>query len=93
VGPVGIFGVAQSAGKEGIIPLLYLLALISANLGVLNLIPFPALDGGRALLILIEKIKGSPVSHKIELAMNGVGFALLILLMVVVTVRDVRGLF
>ena len=89
VGPVGIFGVAQDAGGFGLIYLFQLLALISVNLAVANLIPFPALDGGRLLLLLVEKLKGSPVPKKVEAVLNVAGFALLILLMVLVTVRDV----
>ncbi len=89
VGPVGIFGIAQDAGRLGLLYLLQLLAFISINLAVINLIPFPALDGGRFLFILIEKIKGSPIPQKVEAGLNVTGFALLILLMVVVTIRDV----
>lgn len=89
VGPVGIFGVAQSAGSAGFIYLIQLLALISVNLAVLNLLPFPALDGGRFLMILIEKIKGSPLPKKFEAYANGIGFLILVLLMVVITARDV----
>lgn len=89
VGPVGIFSVAQESVKTGIINFIQLLALISVNLAVLNLLPFPALDGGRFALILVEKIKGSPVPRKAEAWLNGLGFALLILLMLVVTFRDI----
>ncbi len=92
VGPVGIFSVAQETAKNGILNFIQLLAFISVNLAVLNLIPFPALDGGRFIFILAEKIKGSPVPHKVEAWVNGLGFALLILLMVAVTLRDIVGL-
>lgn len=92
-GPVGIFSVANEVGKIGYAYLINLIALISVNLAVLNLIPFPALDGGRFLMILVEKFKGSPVPVKVEGIINGVGFALLLLLMVVVTARDVVRLF
>lgn len=93
VGPIGIFSVAQVTGSIGLIYLVQLIALISLNLAVINLIPLPALDGGRLLLILFEKIKGSPISHRTEAAINGLGFAFLILLMIVLTVRDVSNLF
>lgn len=93
VGPVGIFVVAEQTGHFGLIYLLQLLGLISLNLAVLNLIPFPALDGGRLFLIILEKIKGSPVSIKTQSLVNGVGFAMLLFLMAIITVRDVVNLF
>lgn len=89
VGPVGIFFVAQQTGHIGLIYLLQLIGLISINLTVINLIPFPALDGGRLFMILIEKIKGSPVSRKVEAWANGLGFAFLIVLIALITVRDI----
>jgi len=93
VGPVGIFGIAEETGKIGLTYLLQFLGIISLNLMIVNCIPFPALDGGRFLMVLIEKIKGSALSYKVEATINGVGFALLLLLMVVLTVRDIHGLF
>jgi regulator of sigma E protease len=93
VGPVGVFSVAQEAGSIGFIYVFQLISLISINLAVINLIPFPALDGGRFFLILIEKIKGSAVSIKTESWINGTGFALLIALMILITIRDVIRLF
>ncbi len=92
VGPVGIFGVAQETGKVGLVYLLQLLGIISLNLTVVNLIPFPALDGGRFLMVIIEKIKGSALSPKTETWINGLGFAFLIILMVLLTVRDIGNL-
>jgi len=91
-GPVGIFALASQAGSMGLVYLLQLMALISLNLAVLNFIPFPALDGGRFLFLLLEKIKGSPISPKFQRAVNTVGFAFLIVLMVIVTVRDISRL-
>jgi len=93
VGPVGIFSVAEKTGQAGFIYLIQLIGLISLNLAVVNLIPFPALDGGRLFLIILEKIKGSPVSIKTQSYINGVGLAFLLLLMAAVTVRDVVNLF
>jgi len=93
VGPVGIFSVAQETGKLGMIYLVQLIAIISVNLAVVNLIPLPALDGGRLLLILIEKIKGSPISVKVEAWLNGAGFVFLIFLMILITIRDVARWF
>lgn len=92
-GPVGIVGVVGDAAKFGFIYLLSFTALISINLGVINLIPFPALDGGRLLFLLIEKIKGSRIKPAIANAFNTIGFALLILLMIAVTYHDIVKLF
>ncbi len=92
-GPVGI---AKFTGKMVDLGLIYLIqfaALLSINLGVINFIPFPALDGGRILFLIIEKIKGSPVSQKAENYVHAAGFVLLICLMVVITARDIIHLF
>ncbi len=91
-GPVGIFALAAESGALGFVYLLQLIALISLNLAVLNLIPFPALDGGRFFFLLIEKLKGSPLSRRFQMIVNGLGFAFLIVLMVVVTIQDIGKL-
>lgn len=88
-GPVGIIKITAQAGALGLVYLLQLLAMISLNLAVINILPFPALDGGRLLFLGIEKIKGSPLNHKFEKIVNGIGFAILLLLMVVITVKDI----
>ncbi len=92
VGPVGIFGIAEETGRIGLAYLLQFLGIISINLMIVNCIPFPALDGGRFLVVLVEKIKGSAMPYKVEAWINGIGFALLLTLMVVLTVRDISGL-
>jgi regulator of sigma E protease len=92
VGLVGIFPVAQQVGQAGWIHLVQLLAMISVNLAVINLLPFPALDGGRFILILIEKLKGSPLPRKAEAWINTFGFAFLLLLMILITIRDISRL-
>ena len=92
-GPVGIATLTGQAARMGINYLMQFTAMISINLAVLNIIPFPALDGGRALLIIIEKFKGSPVNKKAEQLVNAVGFALLIALMVYVTAKDITRFF
>lgn len=89
VGPVGILGIAARTGEIGFAYVAQLLALISINLAIMNLVPFPALDGGRFLFILVEKIKGSRVSFKTEALVNGIGFLLLIILMITITFRDI----
>lgn len=88
-GPVGIVGVVGDAAKFGFIYLLSFTALISINLSVINLIPFPALDGGRLLFLLIEKIKGSRIKPQVANIANIAGFSLLMLLMVFVTYHDI----
>lgn len=88
-GPIGIVKVTAQASTLGFVYLLQLLALISLNLAVINLLPFPALDGGRLLFLLIEKIKGSPLPEKFEKYANAVGMALLLLLMIIITIKDI----
>jgi regulator of sigma E protease len=92
-GPVGIAIITGQAAGLGFNYLLQFMALLSINLAVLNIMPFPALDGGRLFFIGIEKLKGSPVSRKIEGFVNAAGFALLIALMVWITVKDVAKFF
>ena len=93
-GPVGIYSVVGDATKEhALLNLANLTALLCINVGFLNLIPFPAFDGGRILFLLIEKIKGKPVDPKIESTVNMVGFALLMILILVITVNDIIKLF
>lgn len=92
-GPVGIAGLVGDAASRGFVALISFTALISINLAVLNLIPFPALDGGRILFVIIEAIKGSPLKASVANVANTIGFLLLILLMVVVTISDVVKLF
>lgn len=91
-GPVGIAKMAGSAAGMGFTYFLSFVALLSINLAVINFIPFPALDGGRLLFLLVEKIKGSPINQKAERIVNSIGFALLLLLMVVVTYKDIAKL-
>jgi regulator of sigma E protease len=92
-GPVGIAGLVGDAFSIGILYLLAFTAIISINLAIINLLPIPALDGGRILFTWIEALKGSPISTKTQLIANGIGFAFLILLMVAVTINDIRNLF
>lgn len=92
-GPVGIAVLTGQVTKLGFVYILNFAAILSLNLAIINAIPFPALDGGRLLFLLIEKIKGSPVSQKVEQIVHGTGFALLILLMIVITVRDIGRFF
>lgn len=93
VGPVGIFSIASNTGALGLVFLLQLIGVIALNLAVLNAMPFPALDGGRLLFLLCEKIKGSRLSPKFEMVANAAGFFVLLALIVLVTARDVIRLF
>ena len=77
-GPVGIYNIVGSQSKAGIQNVLYLIALLSVNVGFINLLPFPAFDGGRVLFLIIEKIKGSPVKPETENKIHTIGFMLLI---------------
>jgi regulator of sigma E protease len=91
-GPVGIAGMVGDAAKLGFSYLLMFTAMISINLGVLNLIPFPALDGGRILFVLIEVIIRRPIKPAISNYINTGGFLLLIGLMLFVTYKDIINL-
>jgi regulator of sigma E protease len=92
-GPVGLVGHVGEAAKFGIVNLLTFTALISLNLAVINLIPFPALDGGRLLFVAIEGITRKNINVKFVNTLNLIGFALLMLLMISVTVSDIVKLF
>ena len=88
-GPVGIAILTKQVATLGFVYILQFAALLSINLGIINIFPIPALDGGRILFILIEKIKGTPVTQKTEQMFHTIGFMLLIMLMIFVTFKDV----
>jgi regulator of sigma E protease len=88
-GPVGIAGVVKDASVYGFAAVVFLIGVISVNLAVLNLIPFPALDGGRLFILIIEGAIRKPLSPKIVGWINGIGFLVLIALMIAVTVSDI----
>lgn len=92
-GPVGIYSIVGEQSKAGFASIMYLMAYLSINVGFLNLIPLPAFDGGHILFIIIEKLKGSPVSQKTENMIHTVGLFLLMLLMVYITFNDIIKLF
>lgn len=91
-GPVGIVGLVGEASAFGISSLLIFTAFISLNLAVINVLPFPALDGGRLLFVIIEAVKGSPINPVYVSVLNTVGFVLLLALMVAVTWNDILRL-
>lgn len=89
VGPIGVAVITGKFVELGYIYVLQFVALISLNLAVINIIPFPALDGGRLLFLFIEKVKGSPVKEQTETLIHNVGFIVLLILVGIVTVRDI----
>jgi regulator of sigma E protease len=93
MGPVGILNTAKHTGALGLVYLLRLMGLISVNLAVLNLMPFPALDGGRILFLAIERVIRRKLPQNAEAWVNVAGFGLLLLLILVITVRDVGRIF
>lgn len=92
-GPVGTTEVIGEAAEQGFIYVIYLGALISVNLGILNLLPIPALDGGRIVFLIIEGIRRKKLPNDIEAKIHYVGIILLMLLMLIVTCKDVVNLF
>jgi len=93
MGPVGIGTLTYQATQLGLNYFIQFAAVISLNLAIINALPIPALDGGRILFLLIEGIKGSPVSRRFERIAHTTGFAVLISLMIFVTVHDIARLF
>lgn len=93
VGPVGIVALGGQTVRLGLGYALQFLAGLSINLAAMNLIPFPGLDGSRILFVLIEKLKGKPVSLRTENAIHSLGFVALILLTVIITTKDIIRLF
>lgn len=92
-GPVGIYSVVGESINYGIPYIVYLIAYLSINVGFINILPFPAFDGGRIFFLIVEKIKGSPVNQKFENTCHTIGFILLMLLVIYVTVFDIIKLF
>jgi len=91
-GPVYIYKITGQFVQLGFIYLVRLTALLSINLAIINILPIPALDGGRILFLILEKIKGGPISQKTQNIVHSVSFALLILLMLFVTYHDILRL-
>ena len=92
-GPVGIYQVVDQSVKLGIQQIIYLTAYLSINVGFINILPFPAFDGGHVLFMILEKIFGKKMNAKIESIATMIGFALLMLLMLVITIQDIGKLF
>jgi regulator of sigma E protease len=92
-GPIGITQEVANAAKSGAMYVIYLMAVITVNLGIFNLLPLPALDGGRLLFILIELIAGRPVNKNVEGYIHLVGLLILFGLMILIAFKDIAGLF
>lgn len=92
-GPVGIAQLTHVFVQEGVLSVLRFVALLSLSLAIINIIPFPALDGGRLFFILVEVIIGRRISPKFEALIHAIGFLVLMLLVVVVTYSDILRLF
>ncbi len=90
-GPVGTVEVIAESASQGIRPLLYLFSFITMNVGLVNLLPLPALDGGRIIFVLLEALRGRPVKH--EAYVHAIGMILLLLFMAVIMISDIRKLF
>lgn len=92
-GPVGIFQFTAESAQYGLRAVFYVVALLSVNIAIFNLLPLPILDGGRSLLILIEMIIGKPINQKIEQGLMIVSMALMLLLFILISIKDVFTLF
>lgn len=93
VGPVGIFMLTKQVVQLGLAPVLRFVAFLSINLGVVNLLPLPALDGGQLVILGFEKVRGRRIRKNIESGLQIFGFAILIILILLITYRDVVRLF
>jgi len=92
-GPVGIAEITGQAARQGWGYLIQFVALLSLNLAFINILPFPALDGGRILFLIIEKFKGRPVRRDLEALIHNIGFIALIALVLFITYKDIIKLF
>lgn len=92
-GPVAIFKASSDAAKNGIENILYFLAMISINIGIFNLIPIPALDGGKIVLNILEAIRHKPLKQEIETYVTLAGVVIMVVLMIAVTWNDIMRLF
>lgn len=92
-GPVGIYKVTEEVAQQGLITLINFTAVLSVNLGIMNLLPIPALDGGRILFVLYEGIFRKPLNRKVELNIQLIGVLFLLIIMVLVTWNDIKTFF
>ncbi|MCE5197047.1 MAG: RIP metalloprotease RseP [Negativicutes bacterium] len=92
VGPIGIVSVTGQVAQTGFTNLVWFLAYLSINLGIVNLLPLPALDGGKTMIVLLEMIRGKKISAKLESRISIVGFVLIFSLIIFVSFRDIINL-
>ena len=92
-GPIGIYQATSQVASEGLNALILWVGLLSLNIGIFNLFPIPILDGGRIIIVIIEKLIGRRISEKIQTAIMLAGLALIVLLMVFATANDIGRLF
>ena len=92
-GPVGVAEVVSDAAKQGVSSFLNIAVMLAMNLGVFNLLPLPALDGGRLLFQIVELVRRKPLRPEVEGYVHFAGIVLLMLLMVVITYKDIVKLF
>lgn len=92
-GPIGLAQITGRYAQSGLISLIWFFSFISVNIGVLNLLPIPALDGGRLVFVLLEWIRKKPINQKLELKINQWGLAALLALMALVSINDILRLF
>ena len=92
-GPVGMYSIVEQSFALGLAQIIYLTAYFSINLGFMNLLPFPAFDGGHVVFIIIEKLRGKPIDKNIEGWCHAIGFLILMLLMIFITIKDIVNIF
>ena len=92
-GPVGIYAITTQAASYGFVALINFAGILSVNLAILNILPFPALDGGRLLFVILERLFGKKVLPKLESYIHMAGMAFLLLLLLAITFGDIRRLF
>ncbi|MHC0552653.1 RIP metalloprotease RseP [Salinicoccus sp. CNSTN-B1] len=92
-GPVGIYKVTEDVAAQGLMTLMRFTAILSVNLGIMNLLPIPALDGGRILFVLYEGIFKKPLNRRVELNIQLIGVLFLLIVMVLVTWNDIKTFF
>ncbi|MGP1441167.1 MAG: RIP metalloprotease RseP [Anaerovoracaceae bacterium] len=91
-GPVGLVTIVDQVSRTGIFNMLYLMALLSLNLGLINILPFPALDGGRILFVFIRAVTGKVITDEIESKFHFAGIMILFMFMILITFKDIKTL-